>query len=109
MMRKLIGTCLLLMLFLFAEAQTNVFLIGRTIGEKVIANGDTLRVYGFAPSLSAHPPIPAPLIEANQGDSVHIDFWNVSQLHHHTIHLHGLDVDQANDGVPFLSFSVEFI
>ena len=107
MMRKLIGTCLLLMIFLFAEAQTNVFLIGRTLGEKVIANGDTLRVYGFAPSLSAHPPIPAPLIEANQGDSVHIDFWNVSQLHHHTIHLHGLDVDQANDGVPMLSFSVD--
>ena len=90
-----------------AEAQTNVFLIGRTLGEKVIANGDTLRVYGFAPSLSDHPPIPAPLIEANQGDSVHIDFWNVSQLHHHTIHLHGLDVDQVNDGVPMLSFDVD--
>jgi len=98
---------LFLIAFVGADSQTNVFLIGRTLGEKVIANGDTLRVYGFAPSLSDHPPIPAPLIEANQGDSVHIDFWNVSQLHHHTIHLHGLDVDQANDGVPMLSFDVD--
>ncbi|MDG1842183.1 MAG: multicopper oxidase domain-containing protein [Crocinitomicaceae bacterium] len=88
-------------------SQTNIFLIGRTLGEKVIATGDTLRVFGFAPNLGAHPPIPGPLIEANQGDSVHIDFWNVSQLHHHTIHLHGLDVNQANDGVPMLSFSVD--
>ena len=61
----------------FLYAQTNVFLIGRTLGEKIIANGDTMRVFGFAPNLSSHPPIPAPLIEANQGDSVHIDFWNV--------------------------------
>ncbi|MDG2330118.1 MAG: multicopper oxidase domain-containing protein [Flavobacteriales bacterium] len=91
----------------FLYAQTNVFLIGRTLGEKIIANGDTMRVFGFAPNLSSHPPIPAPLIEANQGDSVHIDFWNVSQLHHHTIHLHGLDVNQANDGVPMLSFDVD--
>jgi len=98
---------LFFVVFVGAEAQTNVFLIGRTLGEKIIANGDTLRVYGFAPNLSTHPPIPAPLIEANQGDSVHIDFWNVSQLHHHTIHLHGLDVDQANDGVPMLSFDVD--
>ena len=105
-MRGLIAI-LFFVVFVGAEAQTNVFLIGRTLGEKIIANGDTLRVYGFAPNLSTHPPIPAPLIEANQGDSVHIDFWNVSQLHHHTIHLHGLDVDQANDGVPMLSFDVD--
>ena len=102
---------LFLILFIFfghlSYSQTNVFLIGRTLGEKVISNGDTLRVFGFAPNLGSHPPIPGPLIEANQGDSVHIDFWNVSQLHHHTIHLHGLDVNQANDGVPMLSFSVD--
>ena len=35
-----------------------------------------------------------------------IDFWNISQGAPHTIHLHGLDVDQQNDGVPHLSFEV---
>lgn len=106
MMKRLL-TALFICCSLFLNAQTNVFLIGRTLGEKIIANGDTMRVFGFASNLSSHPPIPAPLIEANQGDSVHIDFWNVSQLHHHTIHLHGLDVNQANDGVPMLSFDVD--
>lgn len=104
---KTLLTALFICCSLFLNAQTNVFLIGRTLGEKIIANGDTMRVFGFASNLSSHPPIPAPLIEANQGDSVHIDFWNVSQLHHHTIHLHGLDVNQANDGVPMLSFDVD--
>jgi len=106
-MMKTLLTALFICCSLFLNAQTNVFLIGRTLGEKIIANGDTMRVFGFASNLSSHPPIPAPLIEANQGDSVHIDFWNVSQLHHHTIHLHGLDVNQANDGVPMLSFDVD--
>lgn len=106
-MSRIVFTIALMCLAGFAGAQTNVFLIGRTLGEKIIANGDTLRVFGFAPNLGTHPPIPGPLIEANQGDSVHIDFWNVSQLHHHTIHLHGLDVDQQNDGVPMLSFDVD--
>jgi FtsP/CotA-like multicopper oxidase with cupredoxin domain len=107
MIVKILVAILFVLGLVFTHAQTNVFLIGRTLGEKIIANGDTMRVFGFAPNLSAHPPIPAPLIEANQGDSVHIDFWNVSQLHHHTIHLHGLDVNQANDGVPMLSFDVD--
>jgi FtsP/CotA-like multicopper oxidase with cupredoxin domain len=106
-MKKIITISLLLFSVGTYCAQTNVFLIGRTLGDKIIANGDTLRVFGFAPNLGAHPPIPGPLIEANQGDSVHIDFWNVSQLHHHTIHLHGLDVNQQNDGVPMLSFEVD--
>jgi len=90
-----------------AHGQTSVFLIGRTLGDKILPSGDTMRVFGFAPNLGSHPPIPGPLIEANQGDSVIIDFWNVSQLHKHTIHLHGLDVDQQNDGVPMLSFDVD--
>lgn len=104
-MRKVV-LIVIMLIAVGAHSQVNVFLIGRTIGEKIIANGDTIRVYGFAPNLGSHPPIPAPLIEANQGDSVIIDFWNVSQLHKHTIHLHGLDVDQQNDGVPMLSFDV---
>jgi FtsP/CotA-like multicopper oxidase with cupredoxin domain len=88
-------------------AQVDVFLIARNTGEKVLANKDTIRVFGFAEDLSSHPSIPGPTIYANEGDSVHIDVWNVSQGAPHTIHLHGLDVDQQNDGVPHLSFEIE--
>ncbi|MFZ6053210.1 multicopper oxidase domain-containing protein [Halocola ammonii] len=49
--------------------------------------------------------LPAPLLTAQKGDSVHLAFTNFSQ-EGHTIHLHGLDVDQANDGVPQTSFTV---
>lgn len=89
-----------------AQQEVNVFMIARNLGEKVIASGDTIRVFGFAEDLSSQPNVPGPTIIANEGDSVHIDLWNVSQGAPHTIHLHGLDVDQQNDGVPHLSFDI---
>ena len=50
---------------------------------------------------------PAPLLEFNYGDTVNIRVQNPSP-ESHTIHLHGLDVDQANDGVPQTSFFIPF-
>jgi FtsP/CotA-like multicopper oxidase with cupredoxin domain len=88
------------------QQDINLLLIARNTGKKVLANNDTVRVFGFAQSLSKQPNVPGPTIYANEGDSVHIDLWNVSQGAPHTIHLHGLDVDQQNDGVPHLSFDV---
>ena len=90
----------------WGQNDLDVFLIARNTGAKVLANNDTIRVFGFAESLAAEPGVPGPTIIANEGDSVHIDVWNVSQGAPHTIHLHGLDVDQQNDGVPHLSFDV---
>lgn len=81
-------------------------LIARNTGEKVLANDTTIRVFGFAENLGSQPGVPGPTIVVNQGDSVVIDLWNVSQGAPHTIHLHGLDVNQQNDGVPHLSFDV---
>jgi len=49
---------------------------------------------------------PGPLIYCNTGDTVQINFKNLGVTVRsapndpHTIHLHGLDVDAANDGVP---------
>ncbi|SFT74699.1 Por secretion system C-terminal sorting domain-containing protein [Lishizhenia tianjinensis] len=91
----------------YSQQNVDVFLIARNTGEKILANNDTIRTFGFANSLGVHPTVPGPTIIANEGDSVHIDLWNVSQGAPHTIHLHGLDVDQQNDGVPHLSFSIE--
>ncbi len=90
----------------FSQETVNISLIARNTGEKVLANNDTIRVFGFAESLGEQPGVPGPTLIANEGDSVHIDLWNVSQGAPHTIHLHGLDVDQPNDGVPHLSFDV---
>lgn len=50
--------------------------------------------------------IPGPVLEINLGDSVYINMYNDSP-EDHTIHLHGLDVNQVNDGVPTTSFAVD--
>lgn len=95
-----------LMYALSAQIDVDRLLIARNTGVKELANGDTIRVFGFAEGLMDQPGVPGPTIFANEGDSVRIDLWNVSQGAPHTIHLHGLDVDQQNDGVPHLSFDV---
>ncbi|PHR22815.1 MAG: hypothetical protein COA38_17690 [Fluviicola sp.] len=90
----------------FGQQSTDWFLISRNTGKKVLSNGDSIRVFGFAQSLGEQPGVPGPTLFANEGDSVHIDVWNVSQGAPHSIHLHGLDVNQENDGVPHLSWSI---
>lgn len=95
-----------LSLCLALQAQTVVEVTGRTYTLKPMADGTSLRVFGFADDPLLESPVPGYTIEVNEGDSVIIDFLNFSQGAPHTIHLHGLDVNQANDGVPHLSFEV---
>ncbi|MBA3899568.1 MAG: multicopper oxidase domain-containing protein, partial [Bacteroidetes bacterium] len=63
-------------------------------------------IWGFSSTLSGQPTLPGKILYANEGDTIKIRAWNVSQNHHHTIHLHGLDVDTQNDGDPMTSFSL---
>lgn len=77
-----------------------------TTGQMPLWDGNTIRYYGFASGFLTPPQFPAPILYANEGDSVIVNVRNQSQGAHHTIHWHGLDVDQANDGVPDLSFSL---
>jgi FtsP/CotA-like multicopper oxidase with cupredoxin domain len=49
--------------------------------------------------------LPSAHFECVEGQLVSINFQNRSMMEH-TIHLHGLDVDQLNDGVPTTSFAV---
>jgi len=49
--------------------------------------------------------LPSAHLEPIEGQPITIKFTNNS-LMPHTIHLHGLDVDQQNDGVPTTSFEV---
>lgn len=48
---------------------------------------------------------PSAHLEIIEGQATSIAFQNMSPMEH-TIHLHGLDVDQQNDGVPATSFAV---
>ncbi len=63
----------------------------------------SLPFWGFGYT-NANPTIvlPGPTIYAKEGDSIHVEMINPS-MEGHTIHFHGLDVDQANDGVPHTS------
>ena len=69
-------------------------------------DGELIEVMGFTQSIGGAIDVPGPTIILEEGDSVKIDLWNLSQGAPHTVHLHGLDVDQQNDGVPMLSFDV---
>jgi len=76
-------------------------------GSQTMWDGVTLDIYGITGMLSASPVIPAPTIYCNEGDSVVINVLSISQFHHHTIHLHGLDVNTRNDGDPATSFELQ--
>ncbi|MBD3638478.1 MAG: multicopper oxidase domain-containing protein [Crocinitomicaceae bacterium] len=89
-----------------AQIDASELLIARNTGTKTLADGNAIPVMGFAQTIMENPAIPGPTLEFYEGDSVEIDLWNFSQGAPHTVHLHGLDVDQQNDGVPHLSFEV---
>lgn len=74
------------------------------VGTINLWDGSSTRTFGFAPSLSAESTLPALTLYAEEGDTVIITARSISQGEHHTIHLHGLDVDTRNDGDPATSF-----
>jgi FtsP/CotA-like multicopper oxidase with cupredoxin domain len=49
--------------------------------------------------------MPSVHIEPIQGELIQVHFSNFSNMPH-TVHMHGMDVNQANDGVPSTSFAV---
>jgi FtsP/CotA-like multicopper oxidase with cupredoxin domain len=55
---------------------------------------------------------PAPTLTVNEGDQVEVTLTNIGAKKEgtkklaHTIHFHGLDTDQANDGVPHTSKTI---
>ena len=71
-----------------------------------LSNGKKILLMGYTRLLADTILLPAPLLIYNEGDSIELSLINFSQPAPHTIHLHGLDVNQQNDGVPHLSFDV---
>lgn len=66
------------------------------MGSQLMADGQWLRTWQFGDGFNSDRSVPGPVIEAVEGQPVEVTLW--SQMPH-TIHFHGLDVDQANDGV----------
>lgn len=90
----------------FAQTTVTHDLTMWTTGQHTLWDGNSIRYYGFGPGFLAPPIFPAPILYAEEGDTVVVNVRNQSQRAPHTIHWHGLDVDQANDGVPNTSFVI---
>jgi len=69
-------------------------------GNIVMADGASLETWYFGNGFNDDRALAGPVFEANEGDNVQI---TLSSMMPHSIHFHGLDVDQANDGVPATS------
>ena len=94
---------------------TNVgtsFSLRSRMNGSLTVTGQNLSVWYFAPGgtgpgsgFMGDRDLPSAHIEPIEGLPISINFQNLSMMEH-TIHLHGMDVDQQNDGVPSTSFAV---
>jgi FtsP/CotA-like multicopper oxidase with cupredoxin domain len=69
-------------------------------GNISLADGGSVRTWWFGSGFNGDRQWGGPIIEATEGEQVNITLRSDMP---HSIHLHGLDVDQANDGVPATS------
>ncbi len=92
---------------LLSAAEVHITLTARMGGSHTFSDGTQVEQWGFREGggMMGAPEVPGPVITANQGDRVFIHFQNMSPMPH-TIHPHGLDADQMNDGVPQTSFEI---
>lgn len=110
-MKKIILSIVILFFSAALSAQQKHFyMFSKMNGTVSLEDGSTTDFWGYGfyvPSSPNRPTLPGPTIFVDEGDTVTIHFRNLSP-EEHTIHLHGLDVDQATDGVPQTSFAVIF-
>jgi FtsP/CotA-like multicopper oxidase with cupredoxin domain len=74
-------------------------------GIHTLDDGTELPFWGYGYVAENEITLPAPVLIYTLDQNVNIVFTNPSP-ESHTIHLHGLDVDQANDGVPTTSMFI---
>ena len=96
------------------NATAKKFQLYATDGYMTLPDGKQLYIWGY--SLTNEPgsaTFPAPALEVNEGDRVEITLTNIGPRKTgikrlaHTIHFHGLDTDQQNDGVPHTSPAIQ--
>jgi FtsP/CotA-like multicopper oxidase with cupredoxin domain len=88
-----------------AVAQTTFNWFARMVGTQPLWDGQSVNVWGFVQDSGSFATLPGPTMIVNEGDAVTLNITNQSPAPH-TVHLHGLDVDQLNDGVPQTSFEI---
>jgi len=99
----------LLSLVVHSQNVQTINLVTQMLQTVELDDGSTTEFWGYGiikPNGSYQASIPGPVLNINKGDSVYINMYNDSP-EDHTIHLHGLDVDQVNDGVGPTSFTVD--
>ncbi|WP_130736854.1 multicopper oxidase domain-containing protein [Flavobacterium sp. J27] len=74
-------------------AQKEKLIIGRTTGELVIKRNKSIRVFGFSTTLSGQVSLPGSLIEMEVGDTLFIDFWNISQGNPVSLYAENIDFE----------------
>jgi len=93
-----------------AAAEVKSFHLYATDGYLTLPDHTQVYLWGY--SLRNEPGsavFPAPTLVVNEGDQVEVTLTNIGPKKSgikqpaHTIHFHGLDTDQANDGVPHTS------
>ncbi|GAB4133284.1 MAG: hypothetical protein Fur0041_05390 [Bacteroidia bacterium] len=103
MMKKLILCFTIFSLPLSISAQqVNDFLYAKMNGRVLLETGDSTWFWGYGHyngSQLSPMSLPAPLLNYQKGDTMVMMFKNLSP-EAHTIHFHGTDADQRNDGVP---------
>jgi FtsP/CotA-like multicopper oxidase with cupredoxin domain len=112
-MKKLLNLVILTILFVASHSMVKgqmkvVNLVAKMSGVFLDESFNQMPYWGygiFEPGGPYKSEFPAPLLEFNQDDSVTLHFFNDSP-EDHTIHLHGLDVDQLNDGVGHTSVDI---
>lgn len=90
-----------------AAAQSNVppLLFSGMDGVHLLDDGTELPFWGYGYVATGTLTLPGPFLAYEAGGDYTLSFINESP-EGHTIHLHGLDVSQSNDGVPATSFTV---
>lgn len=92
----------------FSQNVQTINMVTQMLQTVVLDDGSTTQFWGYGiikPNGTYQASIPGPVLNINKGDSVYINMYNDSP-EDHTIHLHGLDVDQVNDGVGATSFVI---
>lgn len=97
-----------------ADGQVKKFHLYATDGYVTMPDGRQLYIWGYSlKNEQGTAAYPAPPLEVNEGDQVEVTLTNIGPKKEgirrlaHTIHWHGLDTDQANDGVPHTSSGIQ--
>ncbi|SHI84320.1 multicopper oxidase domain-containing protein [Flavobacterium terrae] len=77
-------------------SQNEQLIIGRTTGTLSINNKKSIRTFGFVKSLSGQVKLPGCTINGKVGDSIHLDFWNISQGNPVSLHCKEIDFVQKD-------------